>query len=221
MLGITTISPCTELIVSRPRDPFSLALEDLRDRAMQGGFAPGRSVVIIEEARRLRLSTTPVREALAWLCGEGLMERAPRTGYLAPRLDAPLVRDRFWVRFQCLSSSMDLTAALATSATPASDLGDEDAVRDLFDRLVRATGNRALIEIFLRVDAQLRMLSDAERLVFADAAEEARELVRIETIGSRIQLLAAVDAYHRRRMENAALIVLEVERRGPHSTSGS
>lgn len=217
-LPIVTTSPCTELIVPRPRDPFSLALEDLRDRATRGGFAPGRSVVIIEEARRLRLSTTPVREALAWLCGEGLMERAPRTGYLAPRLDASLVRDRFWVRFQCLATSLDLTAALAISAAPASNLVDEDAVSDLFDRLVRATGNRALIETFRRVDAQLRMLGDAENLVFADAAEEARELVRIETIGSRTQVLTAIDAFHRRRMENAAVIVLEVERRDRRST---
>ena len=203
--------------MSRPRDPFSVALEDLRDCAMRGGFAPGRSVVIIEQARRLRLSTTPVREALAWLCGEGLMERAPRTGYLAPRLDAALVRDRFWVRSQCLATSLDLTAALATAAAPASNLVGEDAVRDLFDRLVRATGNRALIETFRRVDAQLRMLGNAEHLVFADAAEEARELARIETVGARTQLLAAIDAYHRRRMENAAVIVFEVERRDHRS----
>lgn len=201
----------------RLRDPFSQALEDLRDRATRGGFTPGGSVVIIEQARRLGLSTTPVREALAWLCGEGLMERAPRTGYLAPRLDAALLRDRFWVRFRCLATSLDLTSSLANSVTPAADLVGEAVARDLFDRLVRATGNRALIETFHRVDAQLRMLGDAERLVFVDIDGEARELARIEIAGSRFQLLTALDAYHRRRMENAALLVLEVERRGPRS----
>lgn len=202
----------------RARDPFRLALENIRDRAMRGVYAPGGSVVIIEEARRLGLSTTPVREALAWLCGEGLMERAPRAGYLAPRLDAALLRDRFWVRLRCLATSLDLTADLASPPTATPGAAGETAVRDLFDRLVRATGNRALVETFHRVDAQLRLLGDAEARVFADAVEEARALVRIETVGSRTQLLTAIDAYHRRRMENAAVIVLEVERGGPLPT---
>jgi len=199
--------------VPRLRDPFSHALEDLRERVTEGGFTPGGPVVIIEEARRLGLSTTPVREALAWLCGEGLMERAPRRGYLAPRLDVALLRDRFWVRLKCLETSLELTADLAISAAPATDVVDEGVVRDLFDRLVRATGNRALIETFRRVDAQLRMLGNAETLVFADIGDEARALARIEVVGSRTQLLTAIEAYHRRRMENAAVIVLEVERR--------
>jgi len=199
--------------VPRPRDPFSQALEDLRKRVTDGGFTPGGPVVIIEEARRLGLSTTPVREALAWLCGEGLLERAPRTGYLAPRLDAALLRDRLWVRLRCLETSLELTADLAISAAPAADMVDECFVRDLFDRLVRATGNRALIETFRRVDAQLRTLGNAETRVFADIGDEAHALARIEVVGSRTQLLAAIGAYHRRRMENAAVIVLEVERR--------
>jgi len=201
----------------RPRDPFSLALQDLRDRAMQGLYAPGRSVVIIEEARRLRLSTTPIREALAWLCGEGLMERAPRTGYLAPRVDASLLRDRYWVRFRCLETGLELTANQAAVAAPARDAADQGAVLDLFDRIVRATGNRALIEAFRLVDAQLRMLAGAEARLFGDIREEALELLRIESGGSHDQLLTAIDAYHRRRMESAAVIVLEVERGAPRS----
>ncbi|MBD3752747.1 MAG: hypothetical protein IE935_10040 [Micrococcales bacterium] len=45
----------------RARDPFSLALANIRDRAMRGVYEPGGAIVIIEEARRLNLSTTPVR----------------------------------------------------------------------------------------------------------------------------------------------------------------
>ena len=61
----------------RKHDPFTLALDSLRARAEEGAFTPGAPVVIIDEARRLNLSTTPVREALGWLCGFGLIERAP------------------------------------------------------------------------------------------------------------------------------------------------
>lgn len=206
--------------MARPRDPFSLALESLRDRAMEGVYPPGRSVVIIEEARRLGLSTTPVREALAWLCGEGLMERAPRVGYVAPRVDTSLLRDRFWVRCRCLETSLELTVGQTTASVPASDVSGEVAVRDLFDRLVRATGNRALIDAFRLVDAQLRMLAGTESRVFGDIAEEANELLRIETVGSRTQLLAAIVAYHRRRIDSAAVLVLEVERRRQTAAGG-
>lgn len=206
--------------MARPRDPFSLALESLRDRAMQGVYLPGRSVVIIEESRRLGLSTTPVREALAWLCGEGLMERAPRVGYVAPRVDTSLLRDRFWVRCRCLETSLELTVGLTTASVPASDVSGEVAVRDLFDRRVRATGNRALIEAFRLVDAQLRMLAETEARVFGDVAEEANELLRIETVGSQTQLLAAIVAYHRRRIDSAAVLVLEVERRRQPPAAG-
>lgn len=205
--------------MARSRDPFSLALESLRDRATQGVYPPGRSVVIIEEARRLGLSTTPVREALAWLCGEGLMERAPRVGYVAPRVDTSLLRDRFWVRFRCLETSLQLTAGLTTASRPA-DASGAAAVRDLFDRIVRATGNRALIDAFRLVDAQLRTLTPTEAHVFGDIAGEADELLRIETVGSRTQLLAAIDAYHRRRIDSAAVIVLEVERHAQPPAAG-
>lgn len=204
----------------RARDPFSLALGDIRDRVTQGVYGPGAPVVIIDEARRLNLSTTPVREALAWICGEGLLERAPRAGYLAPRLDAALLRDRYWLRLRVLTTSLELTADLDAAAAPSGDPTGEDAVRDLFDRLVRATGNRALVETFRRVDAQLRILGGAEARVFGDAPEEALELGRIEGMGSRIGLAAAIEAYHRRRMDNAAVLLLEVERRGPRPADG-
>lgn len=213
-------SICTELAVPRARDPFSLALENIRDRALRGVYSPGGSIVIIEEARRLNLSTTPVREALAWLCGEGLLERAPRAGYLAPRLDAAMLRDRFWLRLRALTTSLELTIDLAAQASPAPDLSAEDAVRELFDRLVRATGNRSLVDAFRRVDAQLRMLGDAEFRLFPDADAEAAHLAHLGREGARQDLTKAVTRYHRRRMDASALLVLEVERRGPRSADG-
>ncbi|MDQ8027459.1 MAG: hypothetical protein REJ23_01940 [Brevundimonas sp.] len=198
----------------RARDPFNTALESLRARALRGVYGSGGPIVIIDEARRLGLSTTPVREALACLCGEGLLERAPRAGYLSPRLDAALLRDRFWVRLRALTTSLELTVDLGMTTPPATASGGDESVQELFDRLVRETGNRALVETFRRVNAQLRMLGDAEARVFADAEPEALALARLGVAGSRIQLAAAIEAYHRRRMENAAVLVLAVERRG-------
>lgn len=202
----------------RVRDPFSLALESLRDRVLRGVYAPGAAVVIIDEARRLSLSTTPVREALAWLCGEGLLERAPRAGYLAPRLDAATLRDRFWMRQRLLTTGLELTDLTGAAATAAGD-GAVDPVHEVFDRIVRATGNQALVDAFRRVDAQIRRLGDVESLVFEDIAEEAEALARLGREGGRIPLAGAIEAYHRRRMDRSAVLVLEVERRGSASAS--
>lgn len=204
----------------RARDPFSLALETIRDRALRGVYGPGAPIVIIEEARRLNLSTTPVREALAWLCGEGLLERAPRAGYLAPRLDAAMLRDRFWIRLRTLATSLELTTDLVAPASPSTETLTENGVSDLFDHLARATGNRALVEAFRRVDAQLRMLGDAESRVFPDADAEAAHLARLGREGARRELAEAIDLYHRRRMDASALLVLEVERRGSRPSGG-
>ena len=189
----------------RARDPFSLALVSLRDRAMQGVYGSGRPVVIIDEARRLGLSPTPVREALACLCGEGLLERAPRAGYLSPRLDAALLRDRFWVRLRTLTTSLELTLDLAANASRDTEAAGGGAIQGLFDRLVRETGNRALVEVFHRVDAQLCMLGDAETRVFADSAEEARELIQliIRISSARMPGFVAHDPGHIERVADA------------------
>lgn len=201
----------------RPRDPFRIALASLRDRARRGVQAPGEPVVILDEAARLRLSTTPIREALAWLGGEGLLDRTPKAGYRAPLLDAALLRDRLWLRLHYLTAGL----ALAAPFTPSPDTASADAgAPDLFDRIIRAAGNRALTEAFGRLEAQLDVAVQAEPDLFEDLAEETRLLLRVEAAGSAGQLQAAIGAYHRRRIDRAALIVLQVERRARRSREG-
>ncbi|WP_392354013.1 GntR family transcriptional regulator [Brevundimonas sp. LF-1] len=63
-------------------------------------------MVVTTLARELGLSPTPVREALARLAGEGVIEHWPGRGYFAPRLAAS-----------------DIVEALRLSSTPYS-LGD-------------------------------------------------------------------------------------------------
>ena len=88
--------------MARNRDPFAAALRTLRERVVTGVFSPGLSIIILDEAKALGLSTTPVREALAWLGGEGLIERAPAGGYSGLRLDAAGLAGRYRLRRHCL-----------------------------------------------------------------------------------------------------------------------
>lgn len=64
----------------RQRDPFGTALASLRN-ALDVGLAPGQHLSVADIAAALGLSTSPVREALSRLCGEGLIEDRRGLGY--------------------------------------------------------------------------------------------------------------------------------------------
>lgn len=64
----------------RQRDPFGTALASLRT-AIEDGLAPGQHLSVADIAASLNLSTSPVREALSRLCGEGLIEDRRGLGY--------------------------------------------------------------------------------------------------------------------------------------------
>lgn len=209
--------------MTRKRDPFIQALDSIRQRSEAGAYAPGSPVVIIEEARRLRLSTTPVREALAWLCGEGLIERAPSGGFLAPRMDAAVVRDRFAFRLHCLTASLDRVGALHdhSEALPSPGAPDHRLAGHL-DRMVRGAGNPVLAEAFERVGRQLLPLVGAERRLFHDRDAEATAILQLCDAGSGPALRLALAAYHQRRMDAAPLLVLDLaaERGGDTGEGG-
>lgn len=53
----------------------------LREAIITGALAPGQTIVIDDLARQLELSTMPVREALAALVRDGLVESLPRRAH--------------------------------------------------------------------------------------------------------------------------------------------
>ena len=66
----------------RQRDPFGSTLISLR-AALEYGLAPGQHLSVADIAASLKLSTSPVREALSRLCGEGLVEDRRGLGYFS------------------------------------------------------------------------------------------------------------------------------------------
>jgi DNA-binding transcriptional MocR family regulator len=73
--------------MTRAYDPFGSVLEALRSDLRNGVLAPGSPMVVMDLAKTLRVSATPVREALSRLSGEGLVEEHRGRGFSAPRLD--------------------------------------------------------------------------------------------------------------------------------------
>lgn len=185
----------------RTRDTFAKALAELRTSGREGRFAPGRPIVIQDEARRLRLSTTPVREALAWMCGEGLLERAPLGGFVAPRLDAPTLVHLYRFRLLCLSDAVSRGGEWSLDPARTDPLEVAPALR----HLVASVGDAVLYAAFDRVQCHLDALVSVEPEVLSDLAAETTALFSAHDPGPSDGALAA---YHRRRIEAAPRLVL-------------
>lgn len=199
--------------MAKNRDPFFLALSRIRERAQSGHYVPGCPVVILEEARRLGLSTTPVREALSWLCGEGLIERGSAGGFLAARMDAGAIRDRYEFRLICLMAALDLTTGLPTSGRSPERAGDPVLeLAAFFDGLVQRAGNAVLLEAHGRVGGQLLQLRATEARVFSDARAEADALLTLAAAEANGALRESLRRYHSRRADTAAILAVDLAR---------
>jgi DNA-binding GntR family transcriptional regulator len=106
------------------------AVGALRELILRGDFPAGARLGEVELAERLGVSRTPVREALARLAVEGLVEIAPNRG----------ARVTSWSVGE-LEAVFELRAALeprlTALAVPRASAADADALDELAERMVR------------------------------------------------------------------------------------
>lgn len=195
--------------MARNRDPFTQALSSLRER-IQSGVLPGESRVIVQdEAKRLRMSTTPVREALARLCGEGLVQRAALGGYITSRLDAATIRDLYQMQGECLRFAIRLNRGALDGVSPPSPVIEGlagPAVSRFFTSLVCSAGNAVLCDVHEKLSVRLERLRRLEPLVFTDLAAEASALHAAYVRDLERAFTEAADRYHARRMAAAGVL---------------
>lgn len=188
--------------MARNRDPFASALRTLRERAVSGAFSPGRPIIIQDEAQALGLSTTPIREALAWLGGEGLIDRAPAGGYAGLRLDAASLAGRYRMRLHCVEVGLTNVADLPYTPTAPPPL---DAPR-LFRSLVSAAADPALVAVYDRVQATVERFAPSEDALLGDTSEAIQEIVEHLMAGDRLAAGIGLAAFHSRRISAAPLL---------------
>lgn len=195
----------------------------LRDAIVTGELPPGAVIRDVELAERVGLSRTPVREALARLADDGLVETKPHSWTRVTPLLVREVRDALVVLRAMHEVAVRLAVPLMTERhhdlmreanrrfAAALETGDVEGALDADDALhgvpIDVLGNRALAAT---IERQLPLIRRLERLRFGsllgrrsigwhDQLIDACEVADVETavaITTRIwsSLLALVDS---------------------------
>lgn len=190
----------------RERDPFGEALRGLRDRLRSGNLAPGQPLVVEDLAQAMELSATPVREALSFLAGQGLVMRRQGggRGYLACPLSADSLAQLYRLHGALAAFAIgERPQRLGAAPIDRLDRGGDVLLRTehLFERLVSLAGNGPQRRIQAHLADRLCLARRAEPLAFAGLEDELSALERLEELGAPMG--AALRLYHRRRLAKA------------------
>ena len=172
---------------ARPDNLAEQAYRSLRSLILERKIAPGVPVVEGRLAEELRISRTPMREALVRLVGEGLLERAGARSYSVRKVSPTEYFQSMQVRETMEMHAMDLAAdrvpLVAIDAVMrdirrlAKDTQQEAVHWQADDRLHRmfalASGNAVLVRIIetLRVNTRLFEIAGPLGRVAADGIE--------------------------------------------------
>jgi DNA-binding GntR family transcriptional regulator len=152
------------------------AYQALKQDLLAGEFALGRRLAEERLSQRYDVSRTPIREALARLHAERLVERHPDGGFTPTPADLPTARHLYEIRFALEHEAL---------ARPARDGGQHDRIQlerlrtdwmalsvpsldgpgdptfvlldeDFHLRLASASGNLELVELLARINDRIR-----------------------------------------------------------------
>lgn len=183
---------------SRRRHPGGLtngAYSELRELIFSGRLSPSDRLVETELADRLKVSRTPIREALQKLCSEGLVVEAPKKGYAVAALSPEYILDHYAVR-EVLEG---LAARLAASTATELEIVQLGALLDAMERankanridelaqhnasfyqlIAKASRNVVLVDLLTSLQDRLRLLRDFNLRVTGRRTEALKDQRRL------------------------------------------
>ncbi|MBO9623959.1 MAG: GntR family transcriptional regulator [Sphingomonas sp.] len=179
----------------------------LKRRIMEHGFRPGERLDPALLADLLLSSTTPVREALNQLLGEGLVEARAGGGFHIPLLDEPGLHDLYdWSEALLLLAVRNWYEAGELAAGPR-DAKPADRSAALFLAIAERSVNREHRRAIGQLNGRMHAVRCIEPHILGGVSEELDALGALLESTNRGALRKAIGAYHRRRRQVAAAIV--------------
>lgn len=183
-------------------EPFRQALVDLRRRLREGELTAGARVTAKDVADRLRLSPTPVREALSRLAGEGLLEERRGEGFFVPELAAPDIAQLYQLSEHLLLIAQGdaSRSGAALRSEPALQDDPRRAVEHLFLLWASEAGGRVIPGVYRTTATRLDAARRLEATLLPDARAEAAALLDLAPPDRRAERPAAIRSYFARRV---------------------
>ncbi len=167
------------------------AYRRIRSAIQAGELKPGERLREMELAQSIGLSRTPVREALARLESEGLVQHDASRGIMVAELDYSMVTELYYMREVLEGTAARLTARHASDVEisiledlcrqyeTVSQAGDEVALtasnRRFHDTLYRCSHNRYLVNMLTVLHDALSLLGSTTLRSKERAAETLKE----------------------------------------------
>jgi DNA-binding transcriptional regulator YhcF (GntR family) len=194
----------------KTRDPYHQALAALTTFVTAGRFGWGEPLVVTALAEELGLSPTPVREALARLSGEGLIEHRPGRGYQALSPTVEDIVDFYEMHQRLVHWALDLIET--DSRVPGMSGEKGSTLEGAYVALVRAGGSVYLAQTHWRTCLNLRSVRLIETRLRGDETDWLLRLSTRMTDGDLCGLRREVEAYHRDRFELAPAVAAIMRR---------
>jgi hypothetical protein len=191
-----------------------VALATVRARLREGRYARGDRLMITALAEDLGLSATPVREALAWLAGEGLIQDRRGMGYFAWRPDAVDLLQILDLQRMLLTATLARPAAPSVAFAAPADADYVTRWESAFEHLIGRSDNLLLTRILRGVADRLAPMRRVERRVLPDCDAELTRLQELLERGAEVPPTWLAE-HHSRRMDAAPALVAAM-RAAPH-----
>lgn len=184
---------------------------------MEGQFRPGERLDPATLADELLASTTPVREALNQLLGEGLLETRLSVGFSIPLLDEPALKDLYAWSSQILILSVrnwpNHPRIIESPANRTSNASTADRTATLFCAISQYSSNTEHRPAISRSNARLHAVRLAEESCLTDIISELDSIEHHFHHCNRVGLKRLLASYHRRREKHSSDIIREAFRR--------
>lgn len=179
----------------------------LRGRLLSGHYRPGQRLEVSELCDQLASSTTPVRDALNRLLGEGLVETPGREGFAAPGFDEPSLADLYRWSAELMRLALARGERAATAATIDGELPYPEKVAALLAAAASGSDNCEHGRAIAHASARLSPVRAVEPELLPDVESEFEELQHLLQGNMTARLRQALRRYHGRRIQRSSALV--------------